>query len=268
MIDSLIEAKIIAMSEGGKKLGTIREELLALAKPGVSLFDIESLAMKRIKEEGGVPSFTTVGDYEWATCLCINDEVVHGIPRPIQLTAGDVFTVDVGMIYKGFHTDTAGTVIVHGSPASPASGSSIIDSKEEIEKKRFLSVGQVALEKAIQQARPGNKIGHISLTIQKEIEGAGYTIIKSLVGHGVGKSLHEDPQIPGFLRGNIDYTPPLMVGMTIAIEVIYSVQSSTVINRNGDGWTLSTRDGSLSAVFEHTIAITASGPMVLTLSSS
>lgn len=241
--------KIKAMTAGGQKLGPILAELLHVAQPGVNLLDIEALAQKRIAEAGGVPSFPTVEGYRWATCLCVNDVVVHGIPTRRILADGDLFTIDIGMLYQGYHTDTGWTKVV---------------GKSTKEKDNFLRVGEDALWKAIDQARAGNRIGHISRAIQAVVETAGYGIIKSLVGHGISRELHEPPQIPGFLRGSVSHTLPLAAGMTIAIEVIYTMGEPAVYYPNDDGWSIATRDGSLSAVFEHTIAILADGPLVLT----
>lgn len=246
-------SKVEAMSEGGHKMGVILQELLSVADPGVSLLQIEALAQKRIAESGGTPSFSTVAGYRWATCLCVNDVIVHGIPTDQVLVDGDVFTIDVGMIYKGYHTDTAWTKIVHNPEFT-------VDRNTE----KFLEIGEKALWKAIDQAQIGNRIGHISAAIQKEVEGAGYGIVKTLVGHGVGRELHEPPQIPGFLRGSIDHTLPLVSGMTIAIEVIYTMGKPAICYPNDDGWSIATSDRSLSAVFEHSVAITANGPNVLT----
>ncbi len=248
-----IQEKIHAMTEGGQKMGTILKELMDVSKPGVNLLQIEALAQKRIKEAGGVPSFPTVEDYQWATCLCVNEVIVHGIPVDRVLVDGDLFTVDIGMIYKGYHTDTGWTKIVTDNP-------------ETINKKNaeFLRVGEEALWKAIDQARVGNRIGHISKTIGDIVQGAGFGIVKSLVGHGVGTELHEPPQIPGFLRGSVEHTLPLVAGMTIAIEVIYTMGKPEVYYPNDDGWSIATRDGSLTAVFEHTVEVTADQPNVLT----
>lgn len=241
--------KIDAMTEGGRKLGNILKELLEAAQTGVNLLDIEALAQKRIEEAGGTPSFPTVAGYRWATCLCLNDVIVHGIPTKRVLADGDVFTIDIGMIYGGYHTDTGWTKVVGRSTK---------------EKDNFLRVGEEALWKAIDQARVGNRIGHISQTIQKIVEGAGFGIVKSLVGHGISRELHEPPQIPGFLRGKVENTLPLVAGMTIAIEIIYTMGEPTVYYSTDDGWSIATRDGSLTAVFEHTIAILPDGPIVLT----
>ncbi len=248
------------MREGGKKLGDILIELLEFAKPGVTLLDIEHLANDRIQKSGGSPSFTTVKDYKWATCLCINDVVVHGVPSPYVIKEGDVLTVDIGLLYKGFHTDTAWTKIVISDKREAVS-------EEEKKKEKFLKAGEEALWKAIGEAKVGNRIGHISQAIQTTIEGAGYSIVRTLVGHGVGRELHEAPQVPGMVRGPIEETLALQEGMTIAIEVIYAEGEGAVVYDNPDGWSIGTKDHSLSAVFEHTIAVTASEPLVLTRGS-
>lgn len=238
------------MTEGGAKMGAVLQELLKFSQPGVTLLQVENLAMKRIKEMGGKPSFTTVEDYKWATCLCVNDVIVHGIPNERILKDGDVFTIDVGMIYKGYHTDTA--------------WSKIIGIGKDAKAEKFLEVGKDALHKAIAVAKPGNRIGHISKTIQQIVEGSGYGIVKSLVGHGVGEELHMPPQIPGYLRGNIEATLPLIKGMTIAIEIIYTMGNPAVYYANDDGWSIATRDHSISAVFEQTILVTDGAPIALT----
>jgi len=238
--------ELVLMREGGKKLGVILQDLLEFSKTGVTLLDIDAHADKRIGESGGTASFKTVRGYKWATCLCVNDVVVHGIPTNYKLKDGDIFTIDVGMLYKGFHTDTAWTKIIGGGT------------------NEFLRVGEEALWKAIEQAILGNHIGHISKALEDTIVGAGFNIVKSLVGHGVGKALHEEPQIPGFLRGKIEDTPALQEGMTIAIEAIYAMGSGEVNYDHPDGWTVATRDHSRAAVFEHTLAIGAARPVVLT----
>lgn len=251
------QEKIEAMTEGGAKMGKILQDLCAMVKPGLNLLTIEETAQKEIKRAGGTPSFMTVQGYQWATCLCINEDVVHGIPVDYVLAEGDVLTIDIGMIYKGFHTDTAWTVVAGDGKTKPKS-------KYEQEVDEFLSCGQTALTLAISAARPGNHIGHISQAIEQTVTGGGYSIIKALVGHTVGRELHEKPQVPGFLRGTIEKTPLLVPGMTLALEVIYAMGRGDIAYANDDGWTLTSRDGSLTAVFEHTIAILENGPQVLT----
>jgi methionyl aminopeptidase len=253
MIKTKTPAEIETIREGGRKLGIILDKLVEISRPGVTLNEIEKQAQILIKESGGTPSFMTVGDYRWATCLCVNDEVVHGIPSERKLRTGDLLTIDIGLIYDSFHTDTAQSfIITEPGYRIPA----------DVE--NFLQTGKKALEKAIAQAQVVNRVGHISQAIQQVVQPAGYGIVKQLVGHGVGHTLHEEPQIPGFLKTTIDKTPKLEADMTIAIEIIYAQGAGTVMYANDDGWTISTRDGSLSAVFEHTIAVTQSGPLIVT----
>src|SRR3989344_7280772 len=248
--------ELASMREGGKKLGVILQKLLDYSKSGISLLEIEKLADRLINESGGTASFQTVEEYKWATCLCVNDVVVHGIPTEYILKDGDVLTIDVGLLYKGLHTDTAWTKIIQNSNFK-------IQNVEE--KTKFLKIGEEALWNAIEQAKAGNRTGHISRAIQDVVERAGgYKIVRTLVGHGVGKTLHEAPQVPGVLKDPLDSTPLLEIGMTIAIEVIYGENTGAVVYVNDDGWSIGTKDGSLSSVFEHTIEITPDGPVVLT----
>ncbi len=245
--------EIAVMREGGRKLGTILNDLLAISAPGVVLMDIEKRACELIEKAGATASFATVPGYKWATCLNVNEVVVHGIPTQYILKDGDILTIDIGLIYKGFHTDTAGTKVIASK-----------DFNIPPSTKKFLEIGKEALHQGITAAIIGNRVGNISQVVQETIEGAGYSIVKSLVGHGIGRELHEEPQIPNYLRGAIENTVPLQDGMTIAIEPIYAMGRGEIAYKNTDGWTLATRDRSLTSVFEHTLAITASGPVVLT----
>lgn len=245
--------EIASMTEGGRKLGIILSELLHSAQPGVALESIEAHAQKRIAKSGGTPSFQTVKGYQWATCLCVNDVVVHGVPSAYVLKDGDVLTIDIGLLYKGLHTDAAWTKLVKSEKF-----------KVKGDTEKFLKIGEKALERAITQAVVGNRIGHISRAMQETVEKAGYSIVKTLVGHGVGRELHEAPQVPGFVRGKLELTEKLVERMTLALEVIYAQGGGEVVYTNNDGWSIATRDRSLSAVFEHTIVVTANGPLILT----
>jgi len=249
--------EIAVMREGGKRLWHILQSLLQEAVEGVSLQMIEDRAQILIKEAGGTPSFSTVKGYRWATCLCVNDEVVHGIPRAYSLKEGDVLTIDVGMVYQGFHTDTAWTKIVENQR------SKIKDQKFDV-KQRFLAVGEETLKKAIGVAVAGNRVGHISQIIEKVITDAGYSVVRSLTGHGVGRVLHEEPMIPEYLDRPLEKTRLLTSGMTLAIEVIYAMGKGAIVYSTDDGWTLASKDRSLSAVFEQTIAIGERETFVLT----
>lgn len=250
------EAELEIMARGGKILARIRDRLLDEVKVGTVPLQIDNLAKKLIQEAGGRPSFMTVKDYKWATCINVNDEVVHGIPGDKPLKEGDVVGLDVGLFYEGFHTDTSWTTVVRSSQFA-------VDRSKE----KFLTVGKQALRNAISEARLGNRVGHISKAIQDTIEGAGYSVVRSLVGHGVGKKLHQPPQIPGILTRKIEDTLALQKGMVLAIEAIYNMGKPEITYKNNDGWTLATLDGSISGLFEETVAISQKGPIVLTRSS-
>jgi len=240
------EVKI--MAEGGAKLHRVKNALAAAVHAGVTAADIEALAVKLIKEEGAENSFDKVPGYHWATCISVNSGLVHGIPvKTLVFKDGDMVKVDVGIYYKGFHTDTSVSIGINLNPVN----------------QKFLNVGKMALEKAISKARVGNHLYEISKAIQDSIEGAGYTTIKALVGHGVGHDLHEDPQIPCFVPGKIEESPKLTVGMVLAIEVMYCMGSDKVEVLE-DGWTIAMRDGKMSGLFEETVAVTDKGPKVLT----
>lgn len=245
--------KLAAMKEGGQKLQSILDELLAKVTIGTTGKDIDNLACTKILEFGGKPSFTMVPGYHWSTCICVNDVVVHGIPTTEPFKAGDIVGIDIGMYYRRFHTDASWSTVITNSHDSV-----IITKRQE-----FLRIGKQALTAAIAQARVGNHIGHISSQIQKIIERAGYSVVRALVGHGVGEKLHESPEVPGFLHVPIQKTPPLTDGMTLAIEVIYA-QGKSEIAYDNDGWTIRTKDRSLSGLFEKTVSITRDNPIILT----
>lgn len=257
------EIKIIA--QGGKLLANILSALLKKAKAGVYTKDLDIMAQNLINKTGGTASFTTVNGYKWATCMCVNDEVVHGIPDDL-LKEGDILCIDIGLLYKGFHTDTAWTIPIKNPKSLPGRQTGKIQNPKEKKIDKFLFAGRVALNKAIKEARAGNRVGHISKAIQETIENNGYSVVRSLVGHGIGRNLHEDPQIPGFVDRPLLDTPKLVEGMTLAIEVIYNEGKPEVVYKNNDGWTIVTKDGSLSAVFEHTILVRKEMPLILTKS--
>lgn len=242
--------EIKAMGQGGRRLAQVLGEVLKAAKPGKSLKQLDQLAEKLIKTAGGQASFKTVPHYHWATCLSINQGVVHGIPTDYRLKKGDLLSLDVGNFYRNFHTDMARTIIVGGSQVRDT-------------KKRFCQAGKRALKKAMAAAKPGNRVGHLSATIEKEIKKAGFQPVKTLTGHGVGKELHEAPRIPCFLSQPVEQTPLLKAGMVFAIEVIY-VAGQPELTLASDGWTVATADGQLAGLFEDTVAVTNQGPLVLT----
>jgi methionyl aminopeptidase len=252
MIHPKSKEEIAIMREGGRILARVLLTLTDRIRPGVSELEIDELAEELIRRAGGEPGFKRVEGYRHTICVSTNDVVVHGIPTKYRFQEGDVAGIDCGVFYKGFHTDMAETRQV-----LPKSREDVIG--------KFLETGKRALIAGIRAARFGNRVGHISKAIQDIVEKeGGYSVVRSLVGHGVGKRLHEAPEVPGFLRGDIGKTPLLIPGMTIAIEVIYNMGGSEVVFSNDDGWTISTKDGSLSGLFERTIAITDKDPIVLT----
>lgn len=260
MIHIKSDEEIEIMRKSGSILGEVLRIVLESARPGVSELELDRLAERLIRERGGEPGFMKVKGYHYTTCMSTNDVVVHGIPGGYKFKEGDVIGIDCGVYYKGFHTDMSESVrIVNGKPkfytGSEKGG-------DEIDK--FLSIGKRALIDAIKQARAGNRVGNISQTIQEIVEmDAGYSIVRSLIGHGVGRDLHEEPEIPGVLMDKISNTPKLKKGMTIAVEVIYNMGKPDV-RLDRDGWTIRTKDGRLAGLYERTIEVTDGKPELLT----
>jgi methionyl aminopeptidase len=250
MIKIKTPQEVEIMRVGGKMLGDTMWEVLKEVKPGVSEIELDALAEKLIRQKGGEPGFMKVQGYKHATCISTNDVVVHGIPSNYKLKDGDVIGIDCGVYLRGFHTDMSETVRVGGEKG------------DEVDK--FLKIGKEALKAGIKQAIVGNHVGDISRAIQGIVEArSGYSVVRTLVGHGVGKELHEDPEIPGYVQGRIEKSPLLKEGMVIAIEVIYNMGGPD-LTLDDDGWTIRTKDGSLGGLFERTVAITKTGPQILT----
>lgn len=251
MIPMKTKKEVEIMAHGGKILASVLRETLVVAKPGVTELELDALAEKRIREQGGEPGFQKVPGYKHTICISTNDVVVHGIPTNYVLQEGDVVGIDCGVFYKGFHTDMSDSIIVGKG--------------KNAENQKFLDTGKRALNEAIKIVQVGNRVGHISKTIQTIVEKkGGYSIVRSLVGHGVGRNLHEEPEVPGFVSRNIEKTPLLREGMVIAVEVIYNMGRKDVVYGE-DGWTIRTADGSLAGLFERTVAITTDGPRILTI---
>jgi len=255
MIALKTEEEIDIMRKGGKILAEVLREVIKNVKVGISELELDRMAEKLILEKGGESGFKKVEGYKHAICISTNDVVVHGIPTGYKLKEDDVVGIDCGVYYKGFHTDMAQTVRVKNEKLK-------VKNLDEVDK--FLDAGEKAMWDGIKAAKAGQRVGNISKAIQKTIEGQGYSVVRSLIGHGVGKELHEDPEIPGFLDGSILRTPLLKEGMTIAIEAIYNMGKSDVIYSSDDGWTIKSEDGSLSGLFERTIVITRLGSEILT----
>ena len=240
--------EIAIMQEGGSKLARVRDRLFEEVKEGVSAADIENLAKELIASEGGTASFAMVPRYKWATCVNINDGVVHGIPhRHIVFKQGDIVSVDVGMYYRGFHTDTSFTKLIGVAP----------------EKQLFLDAGKEALNNAIAAATPGNSVRDISLAMEQTLKKHHLNPIRALTGHGIGKNLHEDPAIPCFVTSGPVGQTELVEGMTLAIEVMYTEGTCELVLED-DSWTLSTKDAKIAALFEETVAVASNGPFILT----
>lgn len=254
MINIKTAEEIEVMKVGGKILSDVLSQVLENIRPEISEKNLDKLAEELILKRGGEPGFKKVEGYVNTICASTNNVVVHGIPTDYKLEEGDVIGIDCGVYYKGFYTDMSETVRVRGSN----------NTKSEDRIGKFLEVGKKALNEAIKMAQAGNRVGHISKTIQNIVEKEnGYSIVRTLVGHGVGRRLHEEPEIPGFLVGDINKTRILKPGMTIAIEVIYNMGKSDVVISK-DGWTIKTRDNSISGVFEKTVAVTEDLPLILT----
>ncbi len=238
--------EIEIMKISGKICAEGLKKVLENIKPGVTCRRLDEIANEEITKRGAKPSFMTVDNYQYTICTTVNEQVVHGIPNERVLKEGDIIGIDIGALYKEFHSDSAITVPVGKIPENIT---------------RFLKVGKQTLSDAISQAKVGNTIGDISATIQNRIEGAGFSIVKNLTGHGVGRKLHEEPMVPGF--GKKGTGLKLKEDMTLAIEVIYT-QGSGEIEVEKDNWTITSADKSLGGLFEQTVAVSKNGPIVLT----
>lgn len=242
--------EIRTIQEAGAKLKKVVAELIPQIKPGVTTEYIDNQAQSLIKKYGGEPSFSKVTNYHWATCLPINEQAVHTPPSGRVLKDGDVLTIDIGLYYRGFHTDFAISLIV--------------GDKKDNQIVKFLEVGKKTLNKALKEVKNGSYLGKISQVIQQEIERGGYRILRELTGHGIGRDLHEDPFVFQFLDSPVEKTYKMRPGLVIAVEVIYSKSSAKIAYERGNEWSIVSADGSLVACFEHTIALTEQGPKILT----
>jgi methionyl aminopeptidase len=244
MITYKTHEEIQIMKLGGSISKNALNLALTLAEEGVQLIDINNEVDRFIVKNGAFPSFKKVPGYAYATCINVNEGLVHGIPNRYSLKKGDLVKIDLGVFYNGFNTDTSAT--------------KEIGTKKET---KFIKAGVDCVEAAINECIVGNRLGDISYAMQKIIETAGYTVSRSLVGHGIGKDLHEEPLIPPYGKKGTGLL--LKEGLVFAIEIIYQ-KGSPQIRALDDGWTLVTKDGSLSGLHEHTVAITKEGPVVLT----
>lgn len=238
--------EIAKMRLGGRIASRILNYLSKNIKAGMSTSQIDKIAEDMILNESGKPSFKGYHNYPNAICISVNDEVVHGIPKNRVIDDGDIVGLDIGVFFKGFHTDTAITVPV-GKVSNRA--------------KELIKITKKSMFRGIDKCRVGNRLGDVQSEIQKTIEKAGFSVVKDLVGHGVGRKLQEYPPIPNYGKPNTGIQ--LKEGMTLAIEPMVNA-GGWQVKVLDDGWTVVTVDNSLSAHFEHTVAITKNGPIMLT----
>ncbi len=239
--------EIDRMRRAGRVVATTIDRLLEVVRPGITTKELDQIAEKSIRSEGCLPSFKGYRGFPASICTSVNDEVVHGIPGPKVVREGDLLSLDVGAIWEGYHGDSAVTVIV-GSPPS--------DTAEKL-----VRVAEESLEAAIAELRPGGRLSDVGHAVQQVVEGAGFSCVREYAGHGVGRALHEDPQIPNY--GPPGRGPAIRPGLVVAIEPMVNVGDWRT-RVMPDQWTVVTADGSLSAHFEHTIAVTEGGAEVLT----
>lgn len=238
------------MAEAGAVVVRTLELLEENVRPGITTGELDRLAEEFIRSHGGVPTFKGYRGYPASICASPNDMIVHGIPGPYELREGDILSVDVGVTLGGYVADSAWTFAVG-------------DISEDAE--RLLQVCEAALQAGIDQARVGHRVGDISAAVQRVVEEGGFAVVRALVGHGVGRNMHEEPQIPNY--GQPGHGPLLQEGMTLAIEPMINVGSPEIVMAD-DEWSILTADGSLSAHFEHTVAVTEEGPRILTVETA
>jgi methionyl aminopeptidase len=240
------ERDLAAMRPACTVAGSVLNEVAAFIQPGVTTKEVDDFAASRMKYYGAKSAFLGYRKYPCQMCISVNEQVVHGLAGARQLRFGDIVSLDVGVIYNGFIGDTARTVAVGGCGVLA---------------QKLMDVSEKALYEGIAQALPGGRVVDISRAIQNYVEGNGFSVVREFVGHGVGRSMHEEPQVPNFVDGKS--SPKLRPGMTIAIEPMVNA-GSPIVKILNDGWTVVTQDGSLSAHFEHTVLITESEPEILT----
>ncbi len=246
MIHLKTAEEVQIMRESARILGQAHGEVARMIKPGVKTKDLDKRAEEFIKDHGGIPSFKNYNGFPYSLCISVNEVVVHGFPGEYELKETDLVTIDGGVQYKGYHSDSAYTYPLEG--ASPE----VLKLLERTYQSLFLG---------IEQAKAGNRIGDIGHAIQEYVEGFGYGVVRELVGHGVGKKLHEDPEVPNY--GKRGKGPKITAGMVIAIEPMINMGTKNVVQEK-DGWTIRTSDRKPSAHFEHMVAVYEDRTEVLT----
>jgi methionyl aminopeptidase len=240
------ERELEIMRAAGAMAAEVLEEIATFIRPGVTTRQVDDFAGAAMKQRGCQSAFLGYRKFPCQTCLSVNDEVVHGLSNDRMLRFGDIVSIDCGVRYNGYIGDTATTVAVGGCGVAA---------------QRLMDVTQQALQQGIAQARAGNRVTDISRAVQNFVEGNGFSVVREFVGHGVGRTVHEEPQVPNFVDPASNQK--LRPGMTIAIEPMVNIGRPDVKILK-DGWTVVTQDGSLSAHFEHTVLITAGAPEILT----
>ena len=241
------EEEITRMRRAGRIVARTIERLLDAVRPGITTADLDRLAERAIRGEGALPSFKGYRGFPGTICTSVNEEIVHGIPGSRSLRHGDILKLDVGAIWEGYHADSAVSVFVDGAPSKTA---------EEL-----LRVTERSLWAGVDQLRVGRRLSDVGHAVQEVAEAAGFSLVREYAGHGIGRALHEDPHVPNY--GEPGRGPLIREGLVVAIEPMVNVGGwrTRVLP---DNWTVVTADGSLSAHFEHTIAVTPEGPEVLT----
>ena len=239
-------AELARMKAANRLVADVLTELRGLVRPGVTTGELDAVAERRVRAAGGVPAFKGYHGFPATLCTSVNEEVIHGIPSSRVLNDGDILSIDVGVVLDGFYGDAAITVPVGA-----------IDARAS----ELLRVTEESLYLGIAQARVGGRVSDIGAAVQRHVEAHGFSVVREFVGHGVGAALHEDPQVPNYGPGGRG--PRLAEGMTLAIEPMVAMGRAAVKVLK-DGWTAVTKDHSLAAHFEHTVAITSGGPVILT----
>jgi len=240
-------AEIELMAKANRLVGRVLRAVKAEVKPGVTTAHLDEMAESMCRDAGALPGFKGYHGYKYSLCCSVNSEVVHGFPRSEPLREGDILSVDFGAVMNGFNGDAAMTIAV---------------GRVSDEAERLMAATEASLAAGIEMMRPGNRLGDVSAAVQKVVEDAGFSVVRQFVGHGIGRALHEDPQVPNF--GKAGRGVELKPGLVLAIEPMVNAGAYEV-KILADGWTAVTADGKLSAHFEHTVAVTEDGPRILSL---
>lgn len=236
------------MRHAGRVVALTIERLSTVVRPGMTTADLDAIAERSIRAEGCTPSFKGYKGFTGSICTSLNEEVVHGIPGRRRIREGDLLSLDVGAIWEGYHGDSAISLFVGGEAPSDVA-------------EKLVRVTEESLEAGISMLRPGGRLSDVGSEVQRVVEGAGFSVVREYVGHGIGRAMHEDPPVPNY--GDPGRGPAIRPGLVVAVEPMVNVGGwETRVLK--DRWTVVTADGSLSAHFEHTIAVTEDGPEVLT----